>query len=92
LCKLLGSEYCYFNPPDNIRIHHPCIIYRRLRPEVKHADNTRYATMDHYRLTVISTDPDYDLPDKIADHFMHAAIENQANINNLSHTYIDLYY
>jgi hypothetical protein len=48
--------------------------------------------MDHYRLTVISTDPDYDLPDKIADHFMHAVIENQANINNLSHTYIDLYY
>lgn len=92
LCSLLGNKCCYFNPPDNIQLKYPCIVYRRLRPDVKKADNKRYTTKDHYRLTVISRDPDYELPDTISDTFPYATIENQANVNNLSHTYIDLYY
>ena len=42
LCEILGSRNVYFDPPSNIHINYPCIIYKRIAAESRRADNGRY--------------------------------------------------
>lgn len=67
LRDLLGSANVYFQPPPTIQMEYPCIVYKRDFEEVKHADNVPYNRKKRYQVTVIDTDPDSDIPDKIAE-------------------------
>lgn len=39
---ILGSPNVYFQAPPNTGMKYPCIVYRFVKPDVKHADNTSY--------------------------------------------------
>jgi hypothetical protein len=91
LRNILGLDNVYFQPPANVQLNYPCIIYERARMDFKHADNTPYALMRRYKVTVIDRDPDSDLVDKIAalplcshDAFYTA--------DNLNHDVFTLYF
>jgi hypothetical protein len=56
----------YFQPPENIALEYPCIIYKRDYAETKFADNEPYDHMLRYMVTVIDRDPDSDIPLKVA--------------------------
>lgn len=58
---LLGSSHVYFQPPRNVRLVYPCIIYGLNRVDVKYADNAMYLGKIGYTVTVVSQDPDYPL-------------------------------
>lgn len=92
LLELIGNGNVYFQPPDKLLMKYPCIRYKKSRPSVLHADDMRYFNTTHYELTVISTDPDYDLPDRIADAFPLCSIDRFYTSDNLSHCAIELYY
>jgi len=64
--SLLGTENVYFQPPANVQMKYPCIVYHRDSAEVRHADNDPYTYIKRYRLTVIDRDPDSPLPDRVA--------------------------
>lgn len=61
LVSLLGSGNVYFQPPENIKIKYPCIIYDKVNENVIYADNVGYRKKNAYDVTVISRDPDFDL-------------------------------
>ena len=63
--KILGSPYVYFCPPPNVKLCYPCIIYRLAEVDTKFADNLPYSRKKRYRVTIITSDPDSELPDKI---------------------------
>lgn len=44
----------------------PAITYSRQRPEIQYADNKPYRSAQGYTVTVIHTDPDNDIRDRIA--------------------------
>jgi len=56
----------YFQPPINIRLQYPCIIYKRDNANTKFADDKPYAVKTRYLITVIDPDPDSDIPKKIS--------------------------
>lgn len=56
----------YFQPPENIQIQYPCIIYKRDFALTKFADNEPYSHKLRYMVTVIDRDPDSDIPGKVA--------------------------
>lgn len=56
----------YFQPPNNLQMQYPCIRYERDRADTKFAGNSPYRLTKRYQVTVISTDPDSDIPDKVA--------------------------
>lgn len=58
LCDILGSRKCYYQPPSNINMQYPCIVYEYDGMSVRHADNLRYLKRPRYTLTIISEDPD----------------------------------
>lgn len=66
LLKTMGTENVYFQPPSNIVMVYPCIVYSRVSRDTKFADNEPYASEKQYALTVIDRDPDSLIPDKVA--------------------------
>ena len=66
LRNLLGSSNVYFQPPENLKMKFPCIVYERAKLEPDFADNIPYKIDKVYYVTCIYDDPDSDLPLKMA--------------------------
>lgn len=56
----------YFQPPSNLQMEYPCIVYQRDDVDTKFAGNAPYSRTKRYQVTHISRNPDSDVPDKIA--------------------------
>jgi hypothetical protein len=66
LVEILDSEHVYFQPPPNVQMEYPCIVYKRDRIVPKWAENKPYKLDNQYLVTVITRNPDSDVPDKLA--------------------------
>lgn len=60
------TENVYFQPPTNISLSYPCIVYERDNANSIFANNENYRYTKRYLVTVIDRDPDSVLPDKVA--------------------------
>lgn len=60
------SDNVYFQPPANLRMVYPAIVYERDDIDTSFAGNLPYRHTKRYQVTVIDRDPDSDIPDKIA--------------------------
>jgi hypothetical protein len=64
--SILGTRNVYFQPPPNVQMQYPCIVYSRDAADTKFAGNKPYNRIQRYQVTVIDRDPDSGIPDKIA--------------------------
>lgn len=60
------TEHVYFQPPTNVQLQYPCIIYERDNAESEFANNSTYHYTKRYMVTAIDRDPDSSLHDKLA--------------------------
>lgn len=60
------ADHVYFQPPANLAIQYPCIIYQRDSGNTQFADNVPYAFAQRYKVTVVDRNPDSDIPKKVA--------------------------
>lgn len=60
------TENVYFQPPTNVQLKYPCIIYKRDYADTKFADDKPYNRTLRYMVTVIDPDPDSEIPNKVA--------------------------
>lgn len=56
--SVLGSENVYFQPPANISMVYPCIVYKRDRSDTEFANNRPYHSETRYQVTLIDRNPD----------------------------------
>lgn len=56
----------YFQPPSNVQMMYPCIVYNRSSALNSYADNGPYHHTKRYQITIIDRDPDSPIPDKVA--------------------------
>lgn len=91
LVDILGSENCYFSPPDNFEMSYPCIIYQLNLMGSNFADNRRYIKKTRYDITVIDEDPDSEIPDKILE-LQTAYFNTFFTSDNLNHWQFSLYF
>lgn len=88
---LLGSTHVYFQPPASVQMQYPCIVYQRYRMVSKFADNESYHHTTCYQVTVIDTNPDSLVPDKVAE--LPMCLYNRFFVaDNLNHDVFNLYY
>lgn len=66
LCDVLGSRNVYFQPPSNVRMAYPAIVYSRNRIENTSADNQTYIQNVSYKITVIDYDPDGEIAKRVS--------------------------
>jgi hypothetical protein len=60
------TDNVYFQPPTNVQLKYPCIVYKRDFAETKFADDKPYNHTLRYMITVIDRDPDSKIPAKVA--------------------------
>lgn len=88
---ILGSRNVYFQPPENIKIAYPCIIYKRDYAVTNFADNKPYNLTKRYSVTIIDKNPDSEIPDKIAALPMSTFVRH-FTADNLNHDIYNLYF
>lgn len=89
--EILGSDKVYFQPPTNITLVYPCIIYKRDTTVTRFADNAPYRNTKRYQVTVIDRDPDSDIPDKVAE--LPVCLFNRFyTADNLNHDVFNLFF
>lgn len=91
LCDILGSRNVYFQPPEDVKMKYPAIIYFRDNIENVFADNTIYNQHRSYQITVIDRDPDSEVVDKMSQIEMCTHNTSFAS-DNLNHDVFTLYY
>jgi hypothetical protein len=85
------TDNVYFQPPENITLEYPCIIYQRDYAETKFADDIPYNHTLRYVVTVIDRDPDSDIPGKVAS--MPMCLYNRFfTADNLNHDVYRLFF
>lgn len=88
---LLGTRNVYFQPPANIKIQYPCIIYHRDTIDTKFADDKPYSHTKRYEVMVIDRDPDSEIPDKVAE--LPMCTHNRFYVaDNLNHDVFNIYF
>jgi hypothetical protein len=87
----LGGSQVYFQPPANIQMQYPCIVYKRDLAITQFASNNPYRYTKRYMVTVIDRNPDSSIPDKVAALPM-CTFNRFFTADNLNHDVFNLYF
>ena len=90
--KDLGILNVYFQPPENVKLKFPCIVYKFTKFETEHADDNPYAIKKKYNILYITKDPDDNKPEEIAWAFSTISHINTYVSDTLYHHSYDLYF
>jgi hypothetical protein len=88
---ILGSEHVYFQPPANVQMRYPAIVYARDYASTQFAENSPYRLTTRYMVTIIDRNPDSLIPDKVASLPMCLFSRHYAS-ENLNHDVFSLYF
>lgn len=88
---LLGSKNVYFQPPANVQLQYPCIIYHLDGAFNKYADDNHYVYKRRYQMTYVDRSPDSPLVDILATQQL-CALNNWSAVDGLNHYYYSIYF
>lgn len=86
------SDNVYFQPPSNIKLKYPCIIYNKTPSIKEYGNDHQYIKTQGYQITVADADPDSLIADNLEERFMYCAISQYFVNDNLNHVTLNLYY
>lgn len=82
----------YFQPPSNIQMVYPCIVYNKNGKNRRFGNDAIYFTKQGYQIMVIDKNPDSIIADNIEEQLEYCSISQYYTIDNLNHTTLSLYY
>lgn len=91
LVEMLGSTNVYYQPPENIRIQYPCIVYGLSRINTSHANNKRYKIKNRYTVTIIDKKPDSKIYTEMLN-YMYAGFDRVYTKEGLNHFVFTVHY
>lgn len=65
LRKAVDHDRVYFQPPENLKLGYPAIVFHLTKIKVDHADDVPYKGAREYMITLISRDPEPDALEEI---------------------------
>ena len=86
-----ARRHVYFQPPEGFKLKYPCIVYELDRIETNFANNLPYLHNKRYSVTVITKDPDSEIPGLVADLPMCSHDRHFVN-DNLHHDVFTIYF
>lgn len=89
--NLLGSGNVYFQPPENIQMIYPAIVYNRDFQKTEHADNIPYSWAIRWQVTIIDKDPDSPILTKMANLPKTVFVRHFVS-DSLNHDIYDVYF
>jgi hypothetical protein len=91
LKNVLGSSNVYFQPPVNLKMAYPCIVYQRDDARTEHADNLPYSFTQRYQVTLIDPKVDSEVYPKLTALPL-CSYQRFYTADNLNHDVFVLYY
>ena len=91
LVALFGNNHVYYQPPENLKMEHPCIRYSKSDITSRHADNINYVNKTSYEIVVIDKHPDNAVIEKILELPL-SSYDRHYISDNLNHDVIRIYY
>lgn len=88
---ILGSKNVYYQPPSNIQMKYPAIVYSRSDIRNTYADNSVYIQKHIYDITVIDKNPDSEIVEKVSK-IPTCSFSRHYTADNLNHDTFRLYY
>lgn len=88
---ILGSSAVYMQPPTNVSLVYPCIIYSRNNWHTRYAGNGLYKDKIAYQVTVVDRNPDSEIPHQIA-RLPYASYERFFAKDQLNHDVFTVFY
>jgi len=85
------TENVYFQPPENIELLFPCIVYRRDSDRSDWADNERHRHHWRYEVTVIDRNPDSSLVEAVLE-LPYCNFNRHFTADNLNHDVFNLFF
>lgn len=65
LQKAANHNRVYFQPPENLKIGYPAVIFHLSKVKLDHADDVPYKGAREYSITLIAKEPEPDVLDEI---------------------------
>lgn len=87
----LGSKNVYFQPPANIQMKYPCIVYSLTNIKEERANDNLYNHYKQWQVTYIDRNPDSLVPGMI-HRLPMCSFERNFTSDNLNHTVFNMYY
>lgn len=89
--KILGTRNVYYNPPEDLVLDYPCIIYHLDDIERRSADNIGYMIKKRYQLLLISRLPDHPAIDVLIQE-KWCSFDRSYRADNLEHYVMTIYW
>ena len=91
LKSLPGIKKVYYQPPENLQIEYPAIVYSINDIYSRHADDVKYNNKIEYSITIIDKLPDNSAIDELLN-WQLSSYNRHFVSDNLNHDVITLYY
>ena len=91
LCGILNNNNCYFQPPSNVQMQYPAIVYSTKKIDGRYANDKMYSKLTCYELTLIDKNPDSEFIDKLLS-LPYCSFDRPYDSDNLHHYVFTLYY
>nr|DAE96127.1 MAG TPA: tail completion protein [Caudoviricetes sp.] len=65
LQKAVAHNRVYFQPPENLKLGYPAVVFHLTKIKVDHADDIPYKGAREYMITLITKDPEPDALEEI---------------------------
>lgn len=88
--NIVESRRVYFQPPENLVIKYPCVVYSIRNVKNVYADDDIYKQDFYYELIVIDSDPDSEIFKKLCK-IKECKFRNFYISDNLNHFVFDIY-
>lgn len=92
LVEILGSQYVYYQSPESVKMHYPCIRYNLDYMYNEYANDRNYVNEERYMVTYISKDPDDELPAALIGEFSKCSFDRFYTADNMNHWVFTLYF
>lgn len=88
--KIFENNNIYYQPPENIKIEYPALIYTKDNINIKYANNRSYIMKDRYMITIIDKRPDNQAIKKILN-LENTSYNRHYVSNGLNHDVLTIY-
>lgn len=90
--KVLGTDgNVYFQPPENVELGYPAIIYERSGMQNDFADNRIYSKHVKYQVILLDYDPDSQYIDRLLE-LPFCSYDRHYYANNVNHDVFTIYH
>ena len=93
LQEIMGpNNKVYFQPPENLKLTYPCIVYARSNALTSYADNNPYHKTKRYAVTLMCRTADNDqYLDQLLDLPM-CTFDREFTIDGIVHSVFNIYF